>query len=151
MSIFKVYKSGLILKIGAGELTQKIKVLPTKPHDLRWIPSTHIVGRKNWFPKVVLWPPPPACWHTCMYANKWVSWNSFRFIYLVYMSVSCMYIYTPHVCLAPRQSEEYNRFSGTGVTDSCELPCGCWEWNLAPLKEWPMLLTTEPSLQPQWK
>jgi hypothetical protein len=27
------------------------------------------------------------------------------------------------------------RSSGTGVTDRCELPCGCWELNLGPLKE----------------
>ncbi|ERE74288.1 E3 ubiquitin-protein ligase [Cricetulus griseus] len=38
--------------------------------------------------------------------------------------------------------------SGTGVTDSCELPCGCWELNPGPLEEEPGLLTTEPYLQP---
>jgi len=38
--------------------------------------------------------------------------------------------------------------SGTGVTDDCELSCGCWELNLRPLVEQPMLLTAEPSLQP---
>ena len=38
--------------------------------------------------------------------------------------------------------------TGTGVTDSCELLCGCWELNPAPLKEQPVLLTAEPSLQP---
>lgn len=31
---------------------------------------------------------------------------------------------------------------GTGVTDSWELSCGCWEMNLNPLKEQPMLLMT---------
>lgn len=36
----------------------------------------------------------------------------------------------------------------TGVTDSCELPCECWELNLDPLEEQPVLLTTKPSLQP---
>lgn len=41
------------------------------------------------------------------------------------------------------------------VSDPLELqtvmscPCGCWDSNLGPLEEWPMLLTTEPSLQPQ--
>ena len=40
------------------------------------------------------------------------------------------------------------RSPGTGVTDSCELPCGCWELNLCPLGEQPALLTSEPSLQP---
>jgi hypothetical protein len=36
---------------------------------------------------------------------------------------------------------------GTGVPDSCELPCGFWELNLDPLEEQPVLLTAEPSLQ----
>ena len=34
----------------------------------------------------------------------------------------------------------------TGITDSCELLCGCWELNLSPLKEQPIPLTTEPYL-----
>jgi hypothetical protein len=37
---------------------------------------------------------------------------------------------------------------GTGVTDSCELPCECQEPNSGPLEEQPVLLTTELSLQP---
>lgn len=39
-------------------------------------------------------------------------------------------------------------FSGTGVTDDCEPPCGCWELYPGLLQEWPVLLTAEPSLQP---
>ena len=38
---------------------------------------------------------------------------------------------------------------GTRVKDSCEPPCGCWELNLCPLEEQPVLLTAEPSLPPQ--
>jgi hypothetical protein len=38
--------------------------------------------------------------------------------------------------------------SGAGVTDRCELLCGCWELNPGSLREHPVLLTTEPSLQP---
>ena len=41
------------------------------------------------------------------------------------------------------------RCPGTGVTDSCELPCGCWELNSGPLEEQPVLLTAEPSPQPK--
>jgi hypothetical protein len=37
---------------------------------------------------------------------------------------------------------------GTGVTESCELPCGCWELNPGHLEEQPVLLTPEPSVQP---
>ena len=43
--------------------------------------------------------------------------------------------------------EESVRFPGMGVTDSCELPCRCWELNPGPLEEQPMLLATELSLQ----
>ena len=39
---------------------------------------------------------------------------------------------------------------GTGVTNRCELSCRCWELNRGPLEEQPVLLTIEPSLQPQW-
>jgi len=38
-------------------------------------------------------------------------------------------------------------FPEAGVTDGYELPCGCWELNLGPLEEQPVLLTAEPSLQ----
>ena len=58
-------------------------------------------------------------------------------IYLFIMFVFCL-----HVCL-----HEVVRYPETGVTDSCELPCGYWELNLGPLKEQPVPLTTEPSLQ----
>ena len=51
-----------------------------------------------------------------------------------------------YVCLG-----EGVRSPGTGVTDSCELPCGCWELNLGPLQEQHVLLTTEPLLQPPTK
>ena len=36
----------------------------------------------------------------------------------------------------------------TGVTDSCELPYGCWELNSGPLEEQPVLLIIELFLQP---
>jgi hypothetical protein len=49
-----------------------------------------------------------------------------------------------HVCLC-----EGVRSLGTRVTDSCELPCGCWEFNPGPLEEQSVVLTAEPSLQPQ--
>lgn len=38
--------------------------------------------------------------------------------------------------------------SRTGVTDSCELSCWCWELNLYSLEEQPVLWTAKPSLQP---
>lgn len=53
-----------------------------------------------------------------------------------------VYVFEPHVCLVATGS------SGTGVTDGYESPYGCWEWNLGPLEEQPVLLTPQP-LQPQ--
>jgi len=40
---------------------------------------------------------------------------------------------------------------GTGVTDRHEPPCGCCELNPGLLEEQPVLLTSEPSLQPLLK
>ena len=34
------------------------------------------------------------------------------------------------------------------IIDDCEPPCGGWELNSGPLEEQPVLLTSEPSLQP---
>ena len=47
-----------------------------------------------------------------------------------------------HIC-------EVVRSPGTGITDSCELSCGCWDLNLGSLKNKPMFLTAKPSPQPQ--
>jgi hypothetical protein len=44
--------------------------------------------------------------------------------------------------------EKSIRCLGTGITDGCELPCGCLELNLDALQEQPVLPTTEPSPQP---
>ena len=47
------------------------------------------------------------------------------FFLLIFTPISCTY-----VCLY-----EGVRYSGTGVTDSCKQPRGCWELNLGPLEE----------------
>lgn len=49
------------------------------------------------------------------------------------------------------ESKEGVRSPVTGITDGCELPCECWEQNLDPPQEHPMLLTPQPSLQPLQK
>lgn len=36
-------------------------------------------------------------------------------------------------CRSLERPEEGDGYSETGVTDSGELPCGCWEWNPGPL------------------
>jgi hypothetical protein len=48
------------------------------------------------------------------------------------------------------EERKEHQIPGTGATDGCELPCGCWELNLGPLKEHLVLLTAEPPLQPQY-
>jgi hypothetical protein len=48
-----------------------------------------------------------------------------------------MYVYTPRVCLVPSEAQD-------GV--SYEMSDGCWELNLGPLEELPVLLTAKPSL-----
>jgi hypothetical protein len=34
------------------------------------------------------------------------------------------------------------------IIDGCEPPCSCWGLNSGPVEEQPVLLTSEPSLQP---
>jgi hypothetical protein len=51
-----------------------------------------------------------------------------------------------HMCVyCPQRPEEGVRVPKTGVTDSCE----GWDSNLDPLDKQPVLVTAEPSLQPQ--
>jgi hypothetical protein len=50
-----------------------------------------------------------------------------------------------HICLC-----DGARSPGTGVTDRCELLCGCWELNPGPLEGQLVCLTAGPSLQPMW-
>ena len=65
--------------------------------------------------------------------------SPFLFLKIIYFYVHwwvCLHVY---LC-------EGVRSPGTGVTDSCELQCRCWELNLGPLEEQLVLLTVEPSL-----
>ena len=67
--------------------------------------------------------------------------------YLFY--VFCMQVCLCCVCMQHLQNpEEGIRPHGPGVTDSCELPCWCWESNQGPGEEHAEFLTTEPLLQP---
>jgi hypothetical protein len=43
----------------------------------------------------------------------------------------------------------HQKRASDSITDGCEPPCSCWELNSGPLEEQSVLLTTEPSLQPQ--
>lgn len=48
----------------------------------------------------------------------------------------------------PQRPEQGIGSPDTGVTDTCELPHGCWESNLGSPQEQHMLSTTSPHLQP---
>jgi hypothetical protein len=61
----------------------------------------------------------------------------FLIIYLLYIGVHCS-------CLQAHQKK-----ASDPITDGCEPPCDCWELNSGPLEELSVLLTAEPSLQPE--
>jgi hypothetical protein len=48
----------------------------------------------------------------------------------------------------PGRAEEGAEVPGIEVTDGYESPRGCWESNWGLLEEQPVMLTTEPPLQP---
>lgn len=66
--------------------------------------------------------------------QSWLSWHS------VWTRLALIYPPLPPKC--------WDQSPRTEVTDSCELPGGCWELNLGPWEEWPVLSTAEPCLQP---
>jgi hypothetical protein len=51
--------------------------------------------------------------------------------------IECTLVFFLHVCLWRCQ------IPGTGLTDSCKLPCGCWELNPGPVEEQLVLLAAE--------
>jgi hypothetical protein len=64
----------------------------------------------------------------------------------MYMS-ACMYICVPHGFWCLWGPEEGIGSPGTGVTDGCELLCGCWNRTWVLCQEQEMLLASEPPLQ----
>jgi hypothetical protein len=48
-----------------------------------------------------------------------------------------------HTCIT-----EHQKRAPDPITDGCEPPCGCWKLNSGSLEEQPVLLTSEPFLQP---
>lgn len=59
----------------------------------------------------------------------------------------CMFVCMPHVYLMPTESRGCwtpleLQLQGGGLA-----PCGCWEYDLDALEEYPALITTKPFLQ----
>ena len=64
-------------------------------------------------------------------SNKILLFHFFKFIYFMYVSALLT------LC--------QKRASDSSI-NGCELSCGCWDLNSEPQEEYPVLLTTEPSL-----
>ena len=60
-----------------------------------------------------------------------------------------MHVCSPHTCSTYGSQKRALDFFGVVITDFFLEPCGCQEWNLGPLLEQSVLLTTEPSLYPE--
>jgi hypothetical protein len=63
--------------------------------------------------------------------------HGFIFIFRkdLFIFILCAFVFYLLVCVGVGV-----RSSGTGVADSCELPCGYWQLNPGPLEEQPVLL-----------
>lgn len=82
--------------------------------------------------------------HTCGFLNFY-----FTFILCVDVFPACMSLFAACVDLVPTKAKRGIRSSGIGVTGGWKPACRCWELNPGPLKEQPMLTTTETSFQLQ--
>lgn len=87
-----------------------------------------------------------VCRHcSCMSALCVVFWLHVCLMCVVFWLYACL-SFTCVKC--PQWPEEGVRFSGIGVIDGYDLPCGSRKLNQGPLQEQSSLLTTEPSFYP---
>ena len=90
----------------------------------------------------ILSQPFPNCWSTSNFPGFYK-----KKIYLFSFHLQRCFACTMCTqCL--RRSEEAVSSPRTGATESCELPCGCWELDSRPPKEQSVLSVTDPPLQP---
>jgi hypothetical protein len=74
---------------------------------------------------------------------EYIGWWFLKNIYLfIYLFICCMQVHCS--CLQTLQKRASDL-----ITDGCEPPWGCWALNSGPLEKSSVLLTAEPSLQPQ--
>lgn len=73
-----------------------------------------------------------------------------RFSYFHFRCMfKCLPVYLCTACVqCPLRPGQDVKTPGSGFTGNCEPLCGCCKLNLGPLREQPVFLTTEPSLQP---
>lgn len=55
----------------------------------------------------------------------------------------CLAVHHECVYLMQLKARRDHLIPWTGIRDSSEQPCGCWEWNPHPLEEQSVLLITE--------
>lgn len=60
--------------------------------------------------------------------------------------LACTSVHHAHTWCLQRPEEDVGS-SGSEAINVCRLPAECWELNLGPLEEKPVLITTEPCLQ----
>lgn len=71
--------------------------------------------------------------------------HSFKNKCILCLRVLCLSVCLHITCMQyPQRSEQDLGSPGTGVKDGLGLPDGCWEFNLAPPEEQPMLSTKIP-------
>lgn len=66
----------------------------------------------------------------------------------MYGCFGCMYVYVLCAYSVFKEAKGRHQIPGIIIMDSCDWLCGCWEWDLGPLEEHPILLTSEPPLLP---
>lgn len=94
---------------------------------LSWLPGLNLEGADLKQTEI----PGPLHYHTQ------------RFKKIIYL-----FLFFEHGALPASLSEGTRSQGAEEVTDSCELQCVYWEMNPGPLEELPVLLTTEPCLEP---
>lgn len=68
--------------------------------------------------------------------------NDLKLIFFkdLFLCVICMHVSALRTCLVPMKPEESIRSPGTGVKDTCGLPCGCSELNQGPPEQLVLLI-----------
>lgn len=56
----------------------------------------------------------------------------FSYLFYLYTCFACMYKCAVHVCLVPEKVRRRCWVAETGLANSCEMPCECWELNPCP-------------------
>ena len=109
---------------GGREINKGVKVSSRPP---RYLTSLFVHRGSDFL-------PPPPIWFTTS-VGLWV------FFFKIYLLIICKY--TVAVFRHTRRGHEIS-------LHDCKPPCGCWDLNSGPPEEQLVLLTVEPSLQPQF-